>query len=41
MDRNSKEINVAKLNLNISARGRRINLTCNIAVTTQCDCLEE
>ena len=28
MDRNSKEINLAKLNLNFSARGRQTNLMC-------------
>ena len=28
MDRNSKEINLAKLNVKISACGRRTNLMC-------------
>ena len=49
MDRNSKETNFAKFNLTISvdvltlpvAAEPTLQCTCNLAVTTQRDCLEE
>ena len=41
MYRNSKEINLAKLNLRISVEVLTLPVACNLAVTAQRDCLEE